>query len=78
VKVDIDHTYSGDLAIDLIGPSGRKFALRPAKPADSGSGIHETYQVDASGEAANGTWKLQVTDSYRFDVGTLTGWSITF
>ncbi|UVS80479.1 S8 family peptidase [Actinokineospora sp. UTMC 2448] len=79
VRVDIDHTYAGDLAIDLIGPSGAEFALRKAGPGLGGSdGVHETFTVDASGEKADGVWKLRVTDVYRFDTGTLTGWSVTF
>ena len=79
VRVDIDHTYAGDLAIDLIGPSGAAFSLRKAGPGVGGSdGVHETFTVDASSEKADGTWKLRVTDTFRHDTGTLTGWSATF
>jgi subtilisin-like proprotein convertase family protein len=34
--------------------------------------------VDAPGESANGTWKLQFRDVHRYDTGTLTGWSVGF
>ncbi|MFI6908348.1 S8 family peptidase [Nonomuraea sp. NPDC050394] len=78
VKVDIDHTYTGDLAIDLIGPSGTVYNLKKAGGLGAHDGVHQTYTVDASRENANGTWKLQIQDVYRFDTGKLTGWSITF
>lgn len=78
VKVDIAHTYSGDLAIDLIGPSGAVFGLKQAGGIGEASGVHTSYTVNASSEPANGTWKLRVRDVYRFDTGTIEGFSITF
>ncbi|WP_410601041.1 S8 family peptidase [Amycolatopsis sp. lyj-90] len=78
VRVDIDHTYSADLAIDLIGPSGATLPVKPAGGIGEAGGVHQTFTVNASGENANGTWKLQVRDVHRFDTGTLTGWSVTF
>lgn len=77
VKVDIDHSYTGDLAISLIGPSGRSYALKKAGDVGSSGGIHTTYTVNASSENANGTWKLSVQDIYRFDAGSLSSWSVT-
>ncbi|WP_222853997.1 S8 family serine peptidase [Fodinicola acaciae] len=77
VKVDIDHSYTGDLAISLIGPSGRSYVLKKSGDLGSSSGVHTTYTVNASTENANGTWKLSIQDVYRFDVGSLTSWSIT-
>lgn len=78
VKVDIGHSYSADLAIDLIGPSGKAFRLQDAGGVGSADGVHRTYQVNASAESANGTWKLRVRDVYRFDTGSVEGFSITF
>ncbi|MBB5935445.1 S8 family peptidase [Streptomyces zagrosensis] len=78
VKVDIDHTYSADLAIDLIGPSGATYALKRAGGVGTADGVHQTFAVNASAENANGTWKLRVKDAYKYDTGVLTGWSITF
>ncbi|WP_433328253.1 S8 family serine peptidase [Spirillospora sp. CA-294931] len=77
VRVDIDHGYTGDLAIDLVGPSGASYPLKRAGDAGDSGGVHQTFTVDASREDANGTWQLSVRDVYRFDAGTLTGWSIT-
>ncbi|HET6287962.1 MAG TPA: S8 family serine peptidase [Amycolatopsis sp.] len=78
VRVDIDHAYTADLDIDLIGPSGESYPLKRAGGVGESGGVHQSFTVDASREDANGTWRLSVRDTYRFDVGTLTGWSITF
>ncbi|PWW67014.1 S8 family peptidase [Actinokineospora spheciospongiae] len=77
VKVDIDHTFTADLAVDLVGPSGAVFGLRPSGGLGDANGIHTTYTVNASGEQKNGTWKLRVTDVYRFDTGSITSWTLT-
>ncbi|WP_152552382.1 S8 family peptidase [Actinokineospora spheciospongiae] len=77
VKVDIDHTFTADLAVDLVGPSGAVFGLRPSGGLGDANGIHTTYTVNASGEQKNGIWKLRVTDVYRFDTGSITSWTLT-
>ncbi|MFD1050258.1 proprotein convertase P-domain-containing protein [Kibdelosporangium lantanae] len=53
---------------------------RPAQRHGGGAatGVHTTYTVDASAESANGTWTLRVQDVYRFDVGSVTGLTVTF
>ncbi|SDJ26711.1 Serine protease, subtilisin family [Lentzea albidocapillata subsp. violacea] len=76
VKVDIDHAYSADLAIDLVAPDGSAYSLKKAGGVGE-NGVHATYTVDTSSEAKNGTWKLRLTDVYRFDTGSLTSWSLT-
>ncbi|MEJ2858328.1 MULTISPECIES: S8 family serine peptidase [unclassified Saccharothrix] len=78
VKVDINHSYTGDLSIDLVGPSGAAIVLRKAGGVGSSAGVHETFTVNTSSENKNGTWKLRVTDVYSYDTGTLDSWSITF
>ncbi|MDX8049858.1 S8 family serine peptidase [Lentzea sp. BCCO 10_0798] len=78
VKVDINHPYTADLAIDLVGPSGAVHSLKKAKGATSSAGVHETFTVDASAENRNGTWKLQVTDVWTYDAGNIDTWTLTF
>ncbi|MEV0681453.1 S8 family serine peptidase [Actinosynnema sp. NPDC050436] len=78
VKVDINHSYTGDLAIDLVGPSGNAIVLRKAGGVGSAGGVHETFTVNTGSENKNGTWKLRVTDVYSYDTGTVDGWSISF
>ncbi|MEV8378312.1 S8 family serine peptidase [Kribbella sp. NPDC056861] len=78
VKVDINHSYTGDLQVDLVGPSGAVINLRKAGGVGSPDGLHQNFTANTSGEKRNGTWKLQVKDVYRFDTGTLDGWSLNF
>ncbi|MFI5585335.1 S8 family serine peptidase [Amycolatopsis sp. NPDC051758] len=78
VKVDISHSYPGDLVLDLVGPSGAVFPLQKAGGSGTASGVHTTYAVNAAAETANGTWQLRVQDVYRFDTGTIDGFTITF
>ncbi|MEC3981176.1 S8 family peptidase [Amycolatopsis sp. H20-H5] len=78
VKVDISHTYTADLVVDLVGPSGAVYRLKKAGGVGVATGVHENYTVDASAESANGTWKLQVQDIYKFDTGSIDGLTITF
>lgn len=78
VKVDINHTYTGDLQVDLVAPSGAVLNLRRPGGVGSADGLHQTFTVNTAAEKRNGTWKLQVKDIYRFDTGTLDGWSLDF
>lgn len=78
VRVDINHTYTGDLGIELIGPSGAVHSLKKPGGIGEATGIHTTFTVDASAEQKNGRWQLRVTDVFRFDTGVLDSWAITF
>ena len=62
VAVNIAHTYIGDLMVDLVAPDGSVYVLhnRTGGGADN---INQTYTVNLSSEAANGTWKLRVNDN---------------
>ncbi|WP_447007770.1 M28 family metallopeptidase [Saccharothrix isguenensis] len=77
VGVDITHTYRGDLVIDLVAPDGTAFRVKNSS-SDSADNVLTTYTVDASGEVANGTWKLRVRDVASSDVGRINGWSLQF
>ena len=43
---------------------------------DSADNVNETFTVDLSGEAANGTWTLSVQDVFSIDTGTLNSWTL--
>ncbi|MBW4721416.1 M28 family metallopeptidase [Saccharothrix obliqua] len=77
VGVDIKHTYRGDLVIDLVAPDGTAFRVQNSS-SDSADDLVTTYTVDASGETANGVWKLRVRDAGPQDVGTLNSWYLQF
>ncbi|OEU98792.1 MULTISPECIES: M4 family metallopeptidase [Streptomyces] len=77
VGVNIVHTYSGDLQVDLVGPSGRSYRLHSSS-GDSTPNIDTTYTVNASSENANGVWKLKVRDRGYFDTGYINSFKLTF
>ncbi|WP_030179714.1 M4 family metallopeptidase [Streptomyces sp. NRRL S-813] len=77
VSVDIVHTWSGDLQIDLVAPDGSTYRLKNSA-YDPTPDVHATYTVNASSETANGTWKLRVQDLGAQDTGYIDDWKLTF
>ncbi|RBL84298.1 S8 family peptidase, partial [Streptomyces cavourensis] len=78
VPVNISHTYIGDLKIDLVAPNGTVFNLKAFGSGGSADDIVTTYTVNASSVAANGTWKLRVTDNWTYDTGRINSWGLHF
>ncbi|WP_274561346.1 M28 family metallopeptidase [Streptomyces spiramyceticus] len=78
VGVDIKHTWRGDLVVDLVAPDGTAYRLKNSSGNDSADNVIATYTVDASSEAANGTWKLKVQDIAAQDTGYIDSWKLTF
>ncbi|MGC4768826.1 S8 family peptidase [Micromonospora sp. DT44] len=75
--VNIVHTYRGDLVIDLLAPDGSSYRLKDSSSSDSADNVNTTYTVNLSGEAADGTWRLQVRDVYSADTGYIASWTLT-
>ncbi|WP_233289464.1 S8 family serine peptidase [Kitasatospora sp. MBT63] len=78
VGVDIKHTYRGDLVVSLVAPDGTVYLLEDFPDSDSADNVIKTYTVNASSEAANGTWKLRVRDIAAQDTGKIDAWNLTF
>ncbi|MFI9550221.1 S8 family peptidase [Nonomuraea endophytica] len=78
VRVDIVHTYSADLVIDLVGPSGAVYNLKKSGGVGSAGGVHQTFAVNTSAETKNGTWNLRVRDVYTYDTGAIDAWTLAF
>ncbi|MFJ4468958.1 S8 family peptidase [Streptomyces sp. NPDC089424] len=78
VEVHIVHTYIGDLQVQLIAPDGTAYTLKGYGTGGSADNIDATYTVNASSEAANGTWKLRVSDNARYDTGRIDAWALQF
>ncbi|MGV9690037.1 S8 family peptidase [Streptomyces sp. NPDC003444] len=78
VPVDIKHAFRGDLVVVLEAPDGTDFILKNLSQTDSADDITQTFTVDASGVAANGTWQLWVRDTYPNDTGYIDSWGLTF
>jgi subtilisin family serine protease len=77
VEVHVVHTWRGDIVLDLIAPDGTAYRLKNNSSGDSADNIDATYTVNASSEAANGTWRLRARDVYRFDTGYINSWTLT-
>ncbi|MFE9396265.1 S8 family serine peptidase [Streptomyces flavidovirens] len=78
VGVDIKHTYRGDLVVSLVAPDGTVYLLEDFANSDGTDNVAKTYTVNASSEAANGTWKLRVRDIASQDTGRIDAWNLTF
>ncbi|MGV9455643.1 S8 family peptidase [Streptomyces sp. NPDC003635] len=78
VEVHIVHTYIGDLQVQLIAPDGTAYTLKGYGTGGSSDNINTTYSVNASSEAANGTWKLRVSDNANLDTGRIDAWALQF
>ncbi|WP_220479187.1 S8 family serine peptidase [Marilutibacter spongiae] len=77
IRVDIRHTYRGDLRVDLVAPDGSAYLL--ANRSGGGTdNIIGSATLDLSSETLNGTWKLRVNDNAGGDVGYINEWSLTF
>ena len=82
VKVDISHSYIGDLRVELIAPSGQAVTLHKQE-GTSADNLRKTYSVsshsaltDMVGLTASGSWTLRVSDHANADIGTLNSWSL--
>ena len=85
VTVDIDHTYRGDLVVNLISPNRFVAELHRVFQGGSADDLKRTYTaadtpslqrlVDAAVEGG-GQWSLFVADLLRRDTGILNGWSL--
>jgi subtilisin family serine protease len=75
VAVNIVHTYIGDLVVDLVAPDGSAYNLHN-RSGGSANNINQTYTVNVSAEAANGTWNLRVRDAARADTGYINSWTL--
>ena len=77
VAVNIVHTYIGDLIVDLLAPDGSVYNLHN-RTGGGTDNINQTYTVNLSSEALNGSWRLRVADRAGADTGYINSWSITF
>jgi serine protease len=77
VTVAIEHTYQGDLKVDLVAPDGSLYNIHNYTGAGIDN-INKTLTLNLSAEALNGTWKLRVNDNAAGDIGRIDSWSITF
>lgn len=82
VRIDITHTYVGDLRVTLTSPAGTTVVLHNRTGGNTHD-LHEDVDIHSApglhalaGESANGKWTLQVQDLAAFDRGRLQSWSL--
>jgi M6 family metalloprotease-like protein len=82
VKVDIQHTYIGDLQVDLISPAGSLVRLHNQE-GDNQDSLVSTYDIDSTpdlgvltDEQIEGEWLLKVRDLTPEDTGIIKKWSL--
>jgi subtilisin-like proprotein convertase family protein len=86
VRVNITHTYQGDLEVSLIGPDNTTVLLHNLTGAGTDNIITVYPDLTApaqslgafTGKAIAGAWKLKVRDLAAIDTGTLNSWEIDF
>jgi immune inhibitor A len=82
VRAIIEHSYIGDLRVELVAPSGRASVLH-----DRAGGRTRNLTLDLSsgsdaalarlvGQPSAGTWILRIADLEAADVGILRSWSL--
>ena len=83
LSVEIEHTFIGDLRVELFSPSGRRAILH----AQTGGGTDNlALALDSNtpsspllpvvGQPVQGNWVLKVADLVGQDVGRLKKWSL--
>jgi serine protease len=77
VNVDIKHTYSGDLTVSLVSPTGQTAVLQ-SKTGGSADNVIKTFTASMTGVESSGVWKLKAVDSASQDTGYIDAWTLTF
>jgi subtilisin-like proprotein convertase family protein len=84
VRVDLKHTWRGDVRLTLISPSGTRVVLNQVSD-DFADDIVGTFGAELKpaeplggfeGEPAGGTWTLEAFDAIAPDTGTLVAWGL--
>lgn len=77
IEVNIEHSYIGDLVVDIETPTGEVFTLHN-KSGGSQNDVQISKQLTTASTGFNGTWTLKVSDHANQDVGKLLNWKLIF
>lgn len=75
VDLDIKHTWTGDLTIDVIAPDGTEWRIWN-RDGGSSDDILQTFTLNGSGVDTEGTWTLEVHDHASWDQGYIDSWTL--
>ncbi|MBE9178176.1 S8 family serine peptidase [Oculatella sp. LEGE 06141] len=83
ISLDINHSYLGDIEVVLMPPRGTTVLLQ-SRTLGRRTRLQTTYSLQTTpalrqclNQAANGNWRLQVTDYAPLNTGTLTQWQLS-
>jgi M6 family metalloprotease-like protein len=83
VEVDVEHTYIGDLQIDLVSPAGAVVRLHDRSGGTTNDLVRtwdsrtDTALAALVGAEVSGEWRLLVRDLARVDHGSLRSWTVS-
>jgi subtilisin family serine protease len=79
VRINLTHSYTGELAIELTSPLGtRSMLFNPLNIFGTTNGMTNFTLLSNAfyGEQGSGNWTLKVVDPLSGDTGTLSDWAI--
>ena len=76
VTVDIEHTYVGDLQVNLS--HGGKTVTLHGQTGGNQKDLKKTFELgDFNGQSVQGDWELFISDNANVDTGKLNKWTLT-
>ena len=76
LELAIEHSYKGDLRVELVTPGGEHVTVHDRADGDKND-LRGTYPVAVpEGTPVAGTWALVVSDHAALDSGTLESWAL--
>lgn len=78
IKISTNHTYVGDLGVELVSPAGTTSKLLLVNSNIKHSGLSEFTLLSNAfyGESSAGNWTIKIIDGADADTGTFTSWKI--
>lgn len=78
LRLEIEHSYQGDLTVRLEAPNGRVETLVETDLGNNGNNLNLDVPIPFDADTdLSGPWRLTVSDLAAEDVGTLESWSLT-
>ncbi|NET37219.1 MAG: S8 family serine peptidase, partial [Cyanothece sp. SIO1E1] len=83
VRVDLEHTFMGDLAISLIAPRGQVVLLQ-GRTLGRTTRLQKTYSLPTTpnlrpliNQSIGGRWQLRAVDHAQTNTGRINSWQLT-
>lgn len=82
IRVDIEHSFLGDIALTLINPSGQETLLQ-GRTLGRRTQLKTTYTLTTTpslrhllNQSASGQWRLKAVDFVPVNMGKIRGWEL--